>query len=341
MEKKSNLYLLRIISILMILTLHYLNASIGGFINNNELSQTNKIIVNVIESICIISVNIFVITSGYFLIEKKPVIKVRKAINIVATIVFYAVIFAIIALILNLNEFNIDFIKTFIKSITDRWFTTIYIILLFIYPYINKLISNIDKNKYLLLIMILLFFFTVCPTLGFTVTVKDFGYGIINFVILYLIGGYIRKYCDDKFQKNSIIIPLWIITIIIISVMSFKTGNMWNYNNTLVIIAAILLFFIFRNLNIKNNKLINYCAGFSLDIYLIHGNTFIVHILYMDILNTKAYYTSNYMILHLVVSAIVVYIGCMIIGIAKRYIFKYTVDKFNDKIKLFNKEISI
>ena len=199
-DKKTNLCLLRVISIFMILILHY-NLDLGGNLLNND-TGFNKILSIVLEGICIVGVNTFIITTGYFSIESKNnEIKIRKIIDIIAALVFYAVIIALVCLITKIQNINIVFLKTFLKSITDRWFTTTYIILLLLSPFINKLTSNINQKKYKCLLIILLVIFSLWPSFYTDITTKSAGYDIINFSILYLIGGYIKKYCNDLEKK--------------------------------------------------------------------------------------------------------------------------------------------
>ena len=70
MQKRiDSLELLKIISILMVIGLHYLNINMGGM-----LSESNNIyglITHILESACICACNIFILISGYFLIEKE------------------------------------------------------------------------------------------------------------------------------------------------------------------------------------------------------------------------------------------------------------------------------
>lgn len=64
-KRNSTLEVLRIISMMMVIGLHYMNVRIGGGLNTERIF--NKISDHIIESICITSVNIFVLISGYFI----------------------------------------------------------------------------------------------------------------------------------------------------------------------------------------------------------------------------------------------------------------------------------
>ena len=85
-ERNSNLELLRIISIIMIIILHYFN--FGGFIKTLKGGEVNYYIVHILESACIIAVNIFVLISAYFL-SVKSVPKISKVIRLQFLAYFY------------------------------------------------------------------------------------------------------------------------------------------------------------------------------------------------------------------------------------------------------------
>ena len=74
-KRKSNLELLRILSILMIITIHYFLYMMNCDFNNlNNFSQTNNFyLVRILESFCIIGVNLFALITGYFMIKKESV----------------------------------------------------------------------------------------------------------------------------------------------------------------------------------------------------------------------------------------------------------------------------
>ena len=95
-ERKYNLDLLRILSMLFIVSLHYLGVG-GAFYNitdgNTELLTYNYGIASLLEALSIVGVNCFVLISGYFLVNSS--FKIKKALHIYLTTLFYSVIFFI------------------------------------------------------------------------------------------------------------------------------------------------------------------------------------------------------------------------------------------------------
>ena len=94
-KRNSTLELLRILSMIGVLGLHYMNRTIGGGLNT---TVTNNILTShFIESLCIISVNVFVLISGYFMIKQKTT-GLRKAIELYLILLFYHLVFFAVGL---------------------------------------------------------------------------------------------------------------------------------------------------------------------------------------------------------------------------------------------------
>ena len=331
MEKReSNFELLRIILIIMIIILHYLSASIGGALTNTEAETINYYLIHFIESVCIVSVNIFIIITGYFMAKKKT-IKVSKIINLVSIVVFYGIVIYLISVLIGTEKINIESVKKFIQSIADSWFITIYCILYLLIPFINKLIDSISKKNFKILLGILIFFFSVWPSVWSKTTVADGGYGIINFIIMYLIGAYIKLYMDEINVKNKSIL-IFIISTIITTICSLVADRAYNYNFVFNIIGAAVLFLIFKNIRIKQNKIINKLASYTFAVYIIHTNPFIMENIFKNVLKTTDYYNSNFLIIHMIVSVLIIYVTCIIIETIRRLIIGKIIDRQIDKV---------
>ena len=319
--------------VLGIIILHYLNY--GGFLTEN-ISQTNHVIVNFFESISIVCCNVFIIITGYLCINKDH-IKIRKVFDILFMLITYGIIIFIISLLLKIQFFNFNTILIFVKSITSRWFVTNYIILYLLIPLINKFVKQLDKKEYIYLIFILVLFFSIWPTFFDNVTLKDNGYGIINFFILYLIGGFIKLFNKDF--NSAMLVIIYIFTLLITYVGSFYIGRVWMYSSIFCLINSVCVFMIFKNLNIKDNKIINIVSSCSLAIYVLHENQLIVRYLFKNVLKTPLFYDSNYMFVHMIVCSIIVLIICCIIEMIRKYIMSKTFDKLFNKISLINKQV--
>lgn len=147
-EKNRNigLDLLRIISMLMIVTLHYLAK--GGFLWNTDPNTFLWYFVWFIEALCLISVNCYVLISAYFLADSKQT-KIKKVIELWLEMLFYSVGISAILVLLGQPLSIKDIIYTIFPFATKSyWFINTYILLYLLHPFINKVVWSINKKEF-------------------------------------------------------------------------------------------------------------------------------------------------------------------------------------------------
>lgn len=94
-ERQANFELLRIVAMLMIIVLHYLNK--GELLT---AYTTDRTVINyaahLIEAFCIVAVNCYVLLSGYFLVESawRP----GRVVSLAGQILFYSVLIPVVLL---------------------------------------------------------------------------------------------------------------------------------------------------------------------------------------------------------------------------------------------------
>ncbi|WP_291236076.1 hypothetical protein [Frisingicoccus sp.] len=80
-ERASNIELLRIISMLGIITLHYFNEDMGGVSAFAVFPELLWIVSKVLQSLAVPLVNCFVLITGYFMIERRE-LSFRKPVDL-------------------------------------------------------------------------------------------------------------------------------------------------------------------------------------------------------------------------------------------------------------------
>lgn len=336
-KKFYNMDMLKIIATLMVISLHYLNGNMGGALSFIPHSNINYVIAKLINSFSGIAVDLFVLISGYFLIEKKS-IKLSKIFMIVFELLFYCCLALVVVIAFNDELFSIGLIKNFISSILNFWYVYIYIIMYLLIPYINRLLQSLSQMDYKKLIIIFLLFFSIWPTFINNITVKDNGYGIINFLTLYMIGGYVKKYSGDTNSRFSFI------TFVLFSLLTFAfsfLSSRASYNNSIFkIIAAISLFYFFRNVKVTN-PIYHNIAKHTLGIYIIHNNLLLNDIIFKKIFMCQNFYEHRLFFFHYFGTTLAIFLVCLVID----YLKQNTIDKFiNKKLKnnsLFNYEFKL
>ncbi|WP_195515209.1 acyltransferase [Paraclostridium bifermentans] len=319
-SRKSNIELLRIFAILMVLTLHYLNPNMGGALKEINKGDTYYYVIKAIESFSIIAVNLFIIISGYFMVNSKKV-SLSKIVNLALLAYFYGVILYLFSVIIGKSNFGYgELIRSFNISLSGGyWFIQSYIILYLLSPYINIMLNNINKKNHEILIIISLLFFSIWPSFFDNAPKNDSGYGIITFIILYIIGNYIRRYFNSN--KNFIhFFSVYVLCSIITTIApKLNLKGYWDYNFIFNIIGAISLFMAFIKLDIKA-KWINKISTFVFAVYIIHVNPYISKFLYIDILKCNLFYNSKYFIFHMILSILFIFILCLLIEVMRRYL---------------------
>ena len=158
-KRESNIELLRILSMFMIIGHHF---SVHGKFIVEETSFINNIWIQLLFSGGKIGVNIFIIISGFFLINSKKV-NINKLIKLLAQLFFYSIIIFIIFVLFRIEPFEIKGLIKHILGYPVWWFAKAYLILYLFHPYINKFLNSLSKAEYKKLIVfsfkIFLFFY--------------------------------------------------------------------------------------------------------------------------------------------------------------------------------------
>lgn len=143
-SRSSNFELLRILAMLMIVAHHFSIHS--GFSMKIPPLYFNTLFLQFLQFGGKIGVNVFVLISGYFLINTDN-IKLKKVIKLWCQIFFYSFIIYLIFTLTGYQKFNItSFIKSIMPIIYSQyWFASSYFILYLFVPYINQLVKNIEK----------------------------------------------------------------------------------------------------------------------------------------------------------------------------------------------------
>lgn len=275
-QRQSNIELLRIVSMFLVLMVHFNFLALGNP-TLDELSGNRIVILSrvFLESLSICCVNVFILISGYFGIRANT----KGVINFLFQCGFFA---AIIFLFHSLSSGCISFSGIGVRSILNfNWFIVSYLGLYLISPVLNAFVDNTSKRVQE---TVLVTFFLFQIAFGFlTEWSKEFnlGYSILSFMGLYLIARYINVW-KPKFAQlhKSSYLYIYIGSAILISAswyvcISMGVGlTIFSYNNPLVIIEALALLLLFCKLKI-NSPIINRIAKSSFAVFLLHTNVFI------------------------------------------------------------------
>jgi len=327
-QRCSSIELFRIITMFIIVAHHYVvNSGLLDVIVENGFMKPNSIFLLLFGWGGKTGINCFVLITGYFMC--KSTITLKKFLKLLFEVELYKIFFYFTFIFSGYSEFSI---KSFLKSVlpftrlTDN-FTGCYIVFFLFIPFLNILIQNMNQKQHTSLILLTSVTMVIIPTLNLEV-----GYSYVSwFMIIYIIGSYIRLY-PCKWFDNKKITGILTIVLLLLSWCSVIAGawvsekydkNICYYfvadsNKALAVITAVCAFCFFKNLNIKYNKFINTVAASCFGVLLIHANSDAMRQwLWKDILNNTGQYNSDYLVLHAFGSVIGIYIICTIIDILR------------------------
>lgn len=317
--RNSSIELLRIIALMGVVLLHYNNREAGGGFKYVADGSINQCYLYLIENIFICAVDLFIMISAFYLSTTKKR-KMIKVVELNLQVIAFRVVGYFISAIIGGEPILIK--KIIGCMLPVNYFVILYSVLYIISPYINIVVGKISKQDFKKLVLWLIVLFSVWSSLvdllenivGHTFdglsTVgmygSQYGYSIVNFIMLYFIGAYIQiNKVQLKKRTAAISIIVLLCVMLFVSLAEHKMGfyeSVWNYNNPLVIVMAALVLLLFMNFN-YHNRGINELAKGAFTCFLFHGY-FIGKVHIADFVNQPIYI----LIVHQVIVAVGLYL---------------------------------
>lgn len=289
-RRLANIELLRVISAFGVIILHMnSNSDWGGVFQTATIGSVHSYVAYFLESIFICAVNVFMIISGYFMGSRKKIC-IIKPFMLLVQVSFFSEFFYLVEVILKTKPFSLTYFIGY--GLPRNYFVILYIGVYIMAPYINLIVEKIKPERLEQFIVTAILIFSVEPFLitctenitGFRLTGLSFigldgdqaGYTIVNFMLLYLIGAYIRRKEKLRIGKRKLIVGLCIVWSLVMvwkytGVYLDRATSVYQYNNPLIIIMAILTFQLFREMKVKDNKIITFLGKNSFAVYLGHA----------------------------------------------------------------------
>lgn len=288
-ERNSSIELLRLLLMFMIVIHHCIvhGLSLTGISDlwkePTIIKEEDMALSMIINALCICSVNVFVLISGYFGIR----ISKKKIANFLFLIFFYSITSALICYFFVDHHLSSLLRGCLAISNSPYWFIRNYLILMGFSPLLNKLFTDYNKSQIRGFIVMLLF---VSCYLGFVFqnATNPNGYTLFQFIMMYCIGRYIREYKITMKASTSFL--CYFLSCLIcggITYLLYYKGHgnrawaMTFYNNPLVILSACFLFLGFQSLHF-HSKIINKFSKSAIAVYLLQSSV------------TGEYYLYNY-----------------------------------------------
>lgn len=330
-KRQSNVELLRSILMFMVIILHYNNAEMGG--GFAYATGSSLYFLQLAETLAVCAVNCFVLISAYFLSQTSRR-SLRKPVHLLCMVIGYQLLSYFLKICLAGEAFQMKILLA--CFIPANWFVILFCVLYLISAYINPLFEALTKKQLEHCILLCLLFFVVYPTvlegglsvltgstewpgMG-TVTMSGSagGYTIVNFVLLYLIGGYLHKYPIQISQIQCVLI--FLVATLCDFIMGRFSSTYTSYCNLFVVIQAITLFLVFLRWDMKYYPIVNFISKSAFGIYLLHTSSFMI-VNFWGYFQIPRYCQQGMgtVVIHLLISCVAMYLVCLIIDIICRY----------------------
>lgn len=309
--RDSNIELLRSVAMLMIISFHIVYHCVnvqltdkgsmerlGNGLFNQPLFYKKLVLLDMSDTFGIIGNVIFILVSGYFMVQKGKnidIVKISK--KLLCQLGFASVILTIASTVC----FRMGGGNTFLNLVDIQVFNSMswfagyyYAVILIAVLFLNNFLERIDNKGYILFLAISF----ALTQFGWTGSLLE---GLIpglrvllTGIFLYAFGGYLRRYDPLNKLRTYVIFLVIIITYFLVAISAYnntenriesyirnKTEDIFLQNvsafpnySIIVIIIGVCLFEIFRRVHIPQNKFLNYLGQATFMVYLLHDNGF-------------------------------------------------------------------
>ena len=265
--RSSNLELLRIVSIILIITMHV----VGYAASQCTLSAENTIFRHFVGAIGNLGVSCFVLLSGYFGVK----FSWKKFVHI-------SLLTTVYACICNFCNDQYAFTGNVIMAVVwvpryYNWYITCYLAIMLLSGYINDFCARLDKGSFSRLLMLLFVLLSVLPMLvsANDVLLNKSGQCFTYFTFVYLIGRYIKLYKDVKIPRwltggvaFAMVLVMWLKGIASMKISALSAIPLTSNYSPTILIASVSFFFLFKSFSVQS-CIVNYISSSVLAVYLL------------------------------------------------------------------------
>lgn len=269
-DRESSYELLRIWCILGILAMH----AFGSI--RFEVTGWNLVYGTLLNSLCNAGVTIFVLISGYYGMRSKGG---RKIVSLELTTIFYALLTCLASWLMT-GDVTIKDVIPCLTPISARysWFMTAYMIMLIFADYINMIPERLSQQTYQRLLLMMLAVFSIVPTVTRLHVMDDSGKGVLNMLLAYLIGRYIRIYHVElkRYMALGMAVAVFAAESILNYACAIHNGSVGIYAlfaldySIFIIALSVCIFLFFRTIHMQSD-VVNGIARNIIGIYLFEG----------------------------------------------------------------------
>lgn len=351
MKRQANFEILRIVAMVMIVALHFLqrgNILLPLYEEINIVNATAWLV----KSFCIVAANCYVLIAGYFLVEAEW--KCKKLIMLVTQILFYSLLVPVVCVLAGIGNVRSWTMYEWVTAVLPLqmehyWFATAYVLMYVLSPLLAAGAKQLSKRQLELAIGLLLIYFCVFKSLSPILLATDkYGYDYPWFICLFLIAAYIRLYGskDDGLRIGKyrlftsakasacwyvfFVLAIFAVSVVLgmvtarIGKFEYYMNMVFSYNHILTLLASVACFYAFMYWEPKEGKGIRFLckiAPYTFGVYLIHENV-AIRDLWTDWFGVERVKDSILFVPYMILVIICLFVVCMAIDYIRACIFK-------------------
>lgn len=318
-QRSSNLELLRILCMLLIIGDHLTGQ--GGIADYTTLPSS--------FAFCLIgcgsriACSVFILIGGWFLCEQPY--KTRRPLSLWLSLWLYTVPVTLLCRLAGLDvSFGALRWAAFPASTRQLWFISDYLLLLLCVPLLNRVLRGLPRTAHRGLLAVLAVPMIFYPTLfGENGIVSDTAW---MFLYEYLLAAYLRRYPENRLARLlqnraaalALGLGLPLVNTAIRAVLETRgltDGKAFQYvayYRTALgalpnLLAALALFYLFKNLDLGCVRWVNALSGTTLGVYILHQVPAFRNFLWNGLLQAQAHHGS---VVYTLFAIFAVFFGC-------------------------------
>ncbi|MGI6071716.1 MAG: acyltransferase family protein [Lachnospiraceae bacterium] len=364
-ERLSGVELLKITAILLIVLNHCIQSLTQvypGLPSNDYVLDINSITTNplnlllaILRSAGCIGNDIFVACSAWFMVGRKKNDKRKVSFLIINTFTVSVLIFAITYILGCDLDRDATLLQFFPTSNGNNWFVTCYVLLLFLYPVLNRIIETMSQRALLGTTLLLTFLYSVVNYFRpwFFVGNPFYSMDLIVWITIYFLVAYMKLYLKDFSKNIRANIIMCIIGLLGQGLMitglnlaglkiDLLQGKLMYFNyggSPFIIMLAMGSLNIALSLKFRS-RFINYISGLSLLIYIIHEN-FIIRNVYRPWIFYFIHerFGYDYILLWLLAVTAAIFIAAVLLAALYNISLERLVRRFSDRLYLWGSKL--
>ena len=280
--RESSGELVRLVAMLMIVTHHWVvHALFPGMLSPDATGQTwDYSLMLGLGGFFYLGVNMFVLLSGWYTIRLKP----RSILNLYTICAAYALVHVVLKVARHgAGMLSAGHVASVLLpfSHTGLWFIQCYVALMLLSPLLNAALDSMSRRTLLWALGLLGVMSLWFGYLWNIVHMNSDGYTTLQFVMLYLLGGCLRRCCPSDWLRRRRSLLLWVFVacaalwgmLALLKAWHLPAGfplplHPFHYNNPLILTASAPLFLCLMSRSFRS-RAVNWLAPSCLAVYIV------------------------------------------------------------------------